>query len=113
MGRNRMGRKARDIPTQAPPLRILGGCTQSIAIVAAESAMEAASEEVRVEFRFLKEQDLNDPASSTEQRPAAPGSGVARTRGGCTRAQLARIHVFDHTLTLRGGSFGCHRQLLS
>jgi hypothetical protein len=44
MGRNRMGRKARDIPTQAPPLRILDGCTQSIAaIVAAESAVEAAS----------------------------------------------------------------------
>jgi len=29
------------------------------------------------------------------------------------RAELARIHVFDHTLTQRGDSFGCHRQLLS
>jgi hypothetical protein len=29
------------------------------------------------------------------------------------RAQLARIHIFDHTLTQRGDSFGCHGQLLS
>jgi trehalose-6-phosphate synthase len=27
-------------------------------------------------------------------------------------AELARIHVFDHTLTQRGDSFGCHRQLV-
>src|ERR1700738_429459 len=29
------------------------------------------------------------------------------------RTQLARIHIFDHTLTQRGDSFGCHKQLLS
>src|ERR1700730_12722825 len=29
------------------------------------------------------------------------------------RAQLARIHIFNHTLTQRGDSLGCHRQLLS
>ena len=29
------------------------------------------------------------------------------------RAQLARIHIFDHTLTQRGDSLGCHGQLLS
>jgi hypothetical protein len=27
----------------------------------------------------------------------------------CT--ELARVHVFDHTLTQRGDSFGCHRHL--
>jgi hypothetical protein len=27
--------------------------------------------------------------------------------------ELARIHIFDHTLTQRGDSLGCHRQLLS
>jgi hypothetical protein len=31
----------------------------------------------------------------------------------CSRAQLARLHILDHTLTQRGDSFGCHRQLLS
>jgi len=30
-----------------------------------------------------------------------------------TCAQLARLHVFDHTLTQRGDSLGCHSQLLS
>ena len=29
------------------------------------------------------------------------------------RTQLARIHIFDHTLTQRGDGLGCHRQLLS
>src|ERR1700736_4605515 len=29
------------------------------------------------------------------------------------RAELARIHIFNHTLTQRGDRFGCHRQLLS
>ena len=29
------------------------------------------------------------------------------------RTQLARVHIFDHTLTQRGDSLGCHRQLLS
>jgi transposase len=29
------------------------------------------------------------------------------------RAELARIHIFNHTLTQRGDSFGCHKQLLS
>src|SRR5262249_60108602 len=28
-------------------------------------------------------------------------------------AELARIHVLDHTLTQRGDSLGCHSQLLS
>src|ERR1700687_1666919 len=31
----------------------------------------------------------------------------------CPRTKLARVHVFDHTLTQRGDSLGCHRQLLS
>jgi hypothetical protein len=30
-----------------------------------------------------------------------------------SRAELARIHIFNHTLTQRGDSFGCHKQLLS
>src|ERR1700681_1830391 len=30
-----------------------------------------------------------------------------------TRAELARGHILDHTLTQRGDSLGCHRQLLS
>src|ERR1700682_1181410 len=30
-----------------------------------------------------------------------------------SRTELARIHVFDHTLTQRGDSLGCHGQLLS
>jgi len=38
------------------------------------------------------------------------GANVASLR---TRAQLARVHVFDHTLTQRGDSLGCHKQLLS
>jgi hypothetical protein len=29
------------------------------------------------------------------------------------RSQLARVHVFDHTLAQRGDSLGCHSQLLS
>ena len=29
------------------------------------------------------------------------------------RTKLARVHVFDHTLTQRGDSLGCHRQRLS
>src|SRR5436190_6750814 len=29
------------------------------------------------------------------------------------RTELARIHIFDHTLTQRGDSLGCHGQLLS
>src|ERR1700757_2021196 len=38
------------------------------------------------------------------------GANVASLR---SRAELACIHVFDHTLTQRGGSNGCHEQLLS
>src|ERR1700736_1763654 len=29
------------------------------------------------------------------------------------RTKLARVHVFDHTLTQRGDGLGCHRQRLS
>jgi hypothetical protein len=42
------------------------------AIAAAESAVEAAYEEVRVEAGVLNERDLNDLAASIEQRPRAP-----------------------------------------
>jgi hypothetical protein len=38
------------------------------------------------------------------------GANVASLR---THTQLARVHVFDHTLTQRGDSLGCHKQLLS
>src|SRR4029077_14840666 len=31
----------------------------------------------------------------------------------CSRAQLARLHILDHTPTQRGDSLGCHKQLQS
>src|SRR3954468_18361565 len=34
------------------------------------------------------------------------GANVASLR---THTQLARVHVFDHTLTQRGDSLGCHK----
>lgn len=42
------------------------------AIAAAESAVEAAHEEVRVEAGVLNDRDFNDLTAPTEQRPRAP-----------------------------------------
>ena len=42
------------------------------AIAAAESAVQAAHEELRVETGVLNERDLNDLAASIEQKPRAP-----------------------------------------
>jgi hypothetical protein len=48
--------------------------------------------------------------SLEERREPLAGADVASLR---SRTELARIHIFDHTLTQRGDSFGCHGQLLS
>jgi hypothetical protein len=48
--------------------------------------------------------------SLQKRREPLAAADVASLRA---RAELARIHIFNHTLTQRGDRFGCHRQLLS
>jgi hypothetical protein len=57
---------------------------------------------------FLERGRLGRSLQKRRKPPAA--ADVAPLRA---RTELARIHVFDHTLTQRGDSRGCHRQLLS
>src|SRR5437870_8798560 len=77
-------------------------------------AIASANDHVRLSQLQLEAADIlkggGIRGSLQKRRKPLAAEDVAPLRS-C--AELARIHVFDHTLTQRGDSLGCHRQLLS